>query len=91
MQVVASPLKTKKWRAIFTDGTHTDFGDPNYEDYTQHKDEKRRELYKQRHKKDLETNNPRKAGFLSYYILWGPSTSIEENIRQYKRMFRDKL
>lgn len=91
MQITASPLKTKKWRATFKDGTHTDFGDPNYEDYTQHKDEKRRELYKQRHKKDLETKNPRKAGFLSYYILWGPSTSIEENIRQYKRMFGDKL
>jgi hypothetical protein len=91
MQVVASPLKTKKWRAIFTDGSHTDFGDPNYEDYTQHKDEKRRELYKQRHKKDLRTNNPRKAGFLSYYILWGESKSLEQNIRDYKMMFKDKL
>lgn len=89
MQIVASPLKTKKWRAIFKNGTHTDFGDPNYEDYTQHKDEKRRELYKQRHKKDLETKDPRKAGFLSYNLLWGSSTSLEQNIRDYKKRFGD--
>lgn len=91
MRIEASPLKTKKWRAIFSDGAYTDFGDPLYEDYTQHKDEKRRELYKQRHKKDLQTKDPRRAGFLSYYILWGDSTSLEENIRKYKRMFGDKL
>ena len=90
MQLTQSPLKTKKWRAIFSDGTHTDFGDPMYEDYTQHKDEKRRELYKQRHKKDLETNNPRKAGFLSYYILWNKPT-IEASLRDYKKMFAGKL
>jgi hypothetical protein len=91
MKIIASPLKTKKWRAIFSDGTHTDFGDPMYEDYTQHKDEKRRELYKQRHKKDLETKDPRRAGLLSYNILWGSSTSLEQNIREYKKRFGDKL
>jgi len=91
MQLIQSPLKTKKWRAIFSDGSTTDFGDPNYEDYTQHKDEKRRELYKQRHKKDLETKDPKRAGFLSYYILWGDSTSIETNLRNFKKMFAGKL
>ena len=91
MRIEASPLKTKKWRAIFKDGTHTDFGDPNYEDYTQHGDEKRRDLYKQRHKKDLQTKDPRRAGFLSYYLLWGESKSLQQNIRDYKLMFGDKL
>lgn len=88
MKVVASPIKTKKWRAIFKDGKHTDFGDPNYQDFTQHRDEKRREMYKQRHKKDLETGDPRRAGFLSYYILWSKPT-IEEAVRDYKNRFGD--
>ena len=91
MKITESPVKYKKWRATFSDGTHTDFGDSRYEDYTQHKDQKRRELYKQRHKKDLKTNNPRKAGFLSYYLLWGESSSLAQNIRDYKMMFGDKL
>lgn len=91
MKVIRSPNREKKWRAIFQDGTHTDFGDPMYEDYTQHGDEERRRLYQQRHKKDLETGDPRRAGFLSYFILWGPSTSIQENIRAYNRRFGDKL
>lgn len=90
MRVEQSPLKTKKWRATFKDGTHTDFGDPKYEDYTQHKDEKRRELYKQRHKKDLETGDPKRAGFLSYYLLWNLPT-IEASLRDYKKRFGDKL
>jgi len=89
MKIVASPLSSKKWRAIFKDGSHTDFGDPDYEDYTQHGDEQRRKNYQQRHKKDLETRDPRKAGFLSYYILWGPSKSLEQNIRDFKKRFGD--
>ena len=88
MRVEQSPLKTKKWRATFKDGTHTDFGDPKYEDYTQHKDEKRRELYKQRHKKDLETRDPKRAGFLSYYLLWNLPT-LEASLRDYKKRFGD--
>ena len=88
MRVEQSPLKTKKWRATFKDGTHTDFGDPKYEDYTQHKDEKRRELYKQRHKKDLQTGDPKRAGFLAYYLLWNLPT-LEASLRDYKKRFGD--
>ena len=91
MRLEPSPLKGKKWRAVFKDGGHTDFGDAKYQDYTQHGDEKRRELYRIRHKKDLDTKDPRRAGFLSYYILWGESTSIAENLRQYKSRFGDRL
>jgi hypothetical protein len=89
MIVRPSPLSHKKWRASFKDGTHTDFGNPEYEDYTQHHDEERRRLYRIRHKKDLETKDPKRAGFLSYYILWGDSTSREKNIQKYKMRFGD--
>jgi len=66
---------------------HTDFGASGYEDYTTHKDVARRESYLSRHKKDLDTEDPTRAGFLSYYILWGPSTSFAENVRLYKNRF----
>ncbi len=81
----------KKWKAVFTMNTGrsktTHFGAAGMEDYTQHHDKERRERYQQRHKKDLETGDPTRAGFLSYYLLWGPSTSIEANLRQYRTKF----
>ena len=89
MRIVRSPFPNKKWRAIFQDGTHTDFGDSNYQDYTQHHSIERRRLYRIRHEKDLETHNPKAKGYLSYYILWGNSTSLQENIKEYKKRFGD--
>ncbi len=87
LSVVVSPLKTKKWRANFDNGTHTDFGFKGMEDYTQHGDKDRRFNYVRRHLKDLKTNDPTRAGFLSMFILWGKSRSIEKNIQYYKQMF----
>jgi len=63
------------------------FGSKGMDDYTITKDKEQRERYRERHKKDLETKDPTRAGFLSYYILWGDSTSIRENIKNYKKKF----
>jgi hypothetical protein len=82
---------THKYVAIFSDGKTTKFGASGMKDYTLTGDEERRRLYRIRHKKDLDTKDPRRAGFLSYYILWGESTSIAENLRQYKSRFGDRL
>jgi hypothetical protein len=76
-----------KYIAYFSNGRKTRFGAKGYEDYTMHNDVKRREAYRNRHKKDLNTNDPYRAGYLSYYILWGDSTSITENVRAYNRRF----
>ena len=88
--------KNKKWKAIFyaSDSSGdkkiktTQFGDSRYEDYTQHKDKKRRDKYRLRHKKDLSKGNYMSAGFLSYYILWGESAALKTNINKYKKMFK---
>jgi hypothetical protein len=77
-----------KWKAVFDDGTHTQFGYRGYEDYTQHHDKERRRLYRLRHEKDLATNNPRRPGYLSYYLLWGDSTNLATNLKDYKRRFK---
>jgi hypothetical protein len=87
VDVKKSPNKSKKFRAFFSDGTHTDFGFANAEDYTQHHDKERRKRYIQRHLKDLRTNDPQRAGYLSMFILWGSSTNIEDNIKRYKKIF----
>jgi hypothetical protein len=89
VSIVKSPRAGKKWRATFDhDGTifHTDFGASGYKDYTQGADPERAVLYRLRHQKDLNTKNPTRAGYLSYYILWA-SPNFEANVRKYKNKF----
>ena len=63
------------------------FGAFGYEDFTQHGDSYRKKLYLNRHRKRENWNDPRTAGALSRWILWGPTTSLEENIRRFKHKF----
>lgn len=80
----------KKWRAVFSEHgkeKSTEFGDSTAEDYTQHKDPERRTRYRIRHKRDLDTGDPTRAGFLSMFLLWGDSTSFEKNVADYKKRF----
>jgi len=84
--------KNKKLSAIFenkkTKRTKTvHFGSAGMADYTITKDKEQRERYRKRHQKDLKTNDPTRAGYLSYYILWGNSTSRKTNIADYKKRF----
>lgn len=81
----------KKYTATFLkdDGKKktTHFGAKGMDDYTLTKDKEQRDRYRTRHKKDLETKDPTRAGFLSYYVLWGDSTSFSENLKNYKSRF----
>ena len=88
--ITTSKNPKKKYKAVFTkpDGkTKTiHFGGSGYDDYTTHHDKDRRTLYRKRHEKDLK-GDPMKAGYLSYYILWGDSINIKTNISSFKNKF----
>jgi len=94
MRLVNSPNALKKYRAIFKDGTHTDFGAAGMMDYTLYykKDpelaERRKALYRERHQKDLTINDPRRAGYLSFYLLWNKPT-VAQSLMDYKAKFGD--
>ena len=91
LRVVKSDKPGKKWKAVFqTDAGRektTHFGASGMQDYTQHHDKERRERYRSRHRKDLETRDPTRAGFLSWYLLWGESTSLASNLASYRQRF----
>lgn len=91
MVVKKSTKPGKKLMAVFTRDNGrkktTHFGASGMDDYTKTKDKEQRKRYRSRHKKDLSTGDYTRAGFLSYYILWGDSTSRKENISAYKRRF----
>lgn len=77
-----------KWVAIFKNEKRTPFGAKDMDDYTLTHDKDQRARYRKRHEKDLDTNDPYRAGFLSYYLLWGESTSLATNVRSYNQRFR---
>ena len=91
MIIKKSDKSNKKLQAIFTKDNGrtktTHFGSAGMDDYTITKDKEQRKRYRTRHKKDLNTNDPTRAGYLSMYILWGNSTSRKENIQTYKKRF----
>ena len=90
ISIKPSTKSDKKLMATFENDGRTKtihFGSKGMDDFTKTKDEEQRARYRQRHKKDLETKDPTRAGFLSYYILWGDSTSRRENIASYKKRF----
>jgi len=66
---------------------HTDFGASGMDDYLHTGDKEQRKRYRERHKKDMETGDPTRAGYLSMFILWGDSRSFEQNLAAYKRRF----
>jgi len=91
ISITPSSSPGKKLMAKFLTDTGrektTHFGSSGMDDYTLTQDKEQRERYRTRHKKDLETGDPTRAGFLSFWILWGDSTSRAANIAAYKKRF----
>lgn len=92
MVIKKSNKAGKKLMAVFTKDNGrtktTHFGAAGMDDYTLKKDKDQRKRYRTRHQKDLSTGDYTRAGYLSYYILWGNSTSRKENISSYKKRFK---
>ena len=85
MVIEKGTAKNKKFKAIFYD----DKGN-RYSDYTIHKDKERRSKYRSRHKGNLSKGTYTSPSHLSFYLLWGDSTSLNTNIKKYKNMFKLK-
>jgi hypothetical protein len=68
------------------------FGDSNYEDFTQHKDNKRKRNYISRHRSNedwMASWFANTAGFYSRYVLWNKDT-IEASIDDLNKKFKHK-
>ena len=78
------PLKLKKdLQQYFVFGQRN----PKKGTYIDHKDKELRKNYRARHKKDLDTKDYKRAGHLSYYILWGDKTNLTDAVKDYKKRF----
>jgi hypothetical protein len=72
----------------------TYFGASGFKDFTIYSKElpkaeaeQKKLSYQARHLKDLDTNDPTRAGYLSYFLLWTKPT-LEEAIKHYKKLFK---
>ena len=82
-----STRKEKKMVAKFDDGSATHFGLKGSSTYLDNKDDAKRSAYLKRHKANEQWNNPKTAGSLSKHILWGETTSLQANIKSFKKKF----
>ena len=84
-----SNTKNKKYKVVLEkDGKKKtiNFGDSRHEDFTTHKDPKRKENYITRHKSREDWSDPFTAGYWSYHILWSEPT-IDASVRKLRKRF----
>jgi hypothetical protein len=75
-----------KWIATFDTGKTTKFGSFGQNDYTLTGNKEARERYRARHKKDLDTGDPTRAGYLSMFVLWNLPT-ISASVKDFNKRF----
>jgi hypothetical protein len=91
-----SPVKTKRFRVIMDDGNKKiDFGYDGAYTWLDGADDKVRSAYRKRHyanatEKQLIDNLVPSASLMSYYLIWGESRDIKENIAKLNAMWKKK-
>ena len=78
----------KKYYIITSTGKKVYFGASDYQDFTQHKNEERKNRYIQRHKNNERWNDPTTAGFFSRWITWNKKT-LKESIQDTNNKFKN--
>ena len=86
IEIIDSPWINKKYRAIINDVTHYDFGQKGSKTYLDHQNKYLRDNYHKRHlgnekEKYLIENRIMSPALLSFYILWGGYTDIDNGIK----------
>ena len=91
--IINSPVQNKKYRAIMSDGSKIDFGLKSSITYLDHKDKTKRNNYRARHLGNdreyyLIKNNIPSPALLSCYLLWGPYTTLHQNINYLNELLK---
>ncbi len=91
--IINSPLKNKKYRAIMSDGSKIDFGLKGSSTYLDHKDKTKGNNYRARHlvndrENYLIKNIIPSPALLSYYLLWGPYTNLHQNMNYLNELLK---
>jgi hypothetical protein len=92
VKIVYSPVKSKKYRAFFSNGRIVDFGASGYEDFISYSRqpgniaEAKKRAYIARHGVNESWTDPFAASTLSRYVLWNLPT-LAASVADYKKRF----
>lgn len=88
MKIEKSNRKDKRFVATFKDGTKTHFGSLGASTYIDGKRTvEERNNYIKRHAVRENFNEPKSAGSLSRWLLWGNSKSLEKNHNDFMKKY----
>ena len=92
IQVINSPVKNKKYRAIMSDGSKIDFGLKGSRTCLDHHDDRKRHNYRVRHLANdrehyLIINVKPSPSLLSFYLLWNTG-NLEPNIKYLNELLK---
>jgi len=90
VDVKKSDKKDKKYMAVFMDDDKKKtihFGLKGSTTYLDTGDKKLRDSYRARHRAVYNKAKPMSASRLSFEIIWGDSTSLATNIKNYKNKY----
>ncbi len=95
IEIIDSPLINKKYRAIINDGSHYDFGQKGSKTYLDHQNKYLRDNYHKRHlandkERYLIENRIMSPALLSFYILWGGYTEIDNGIKYLNNILKQQ-
>ena len=96
IKLIKSPRKNKRFRVYLDNGEHYDFGLDTGSTYIDHRDKEKRENYRARHmgnlsEKYLIENLIPSPALFSYWLLWGDSVLLEQNLKNLNKMFKKIL
>ena len=88
-----SQLKSKRFRIYLDNNKHYDFGLKTGETYIDHKDKIKRDNYRRRHYNSIKEqpyiqNLIPSPALFSYYLLWGDSSNINQNIKTLNKLLK---
>jgi hypothetical protein len=86
MNLIKSTRKGKRFTAVFED-KRVHFGSKNGNTYIDHGDKTKRLNYIKRHQVNEDFDNPYSAGSLSRWLLWGDSTDLYKNLKEFRKKF----
>ena len=87
--ITPSKNKLKKFDATINGTKTISFGARGMSDFTIHKDEARKNLYINRHRKREDWGNAYSAGVSNRWVLWNKPT-LKESIEDMNDRFKDK-
>ena len=92
IDIKPSNVKGKRLCATLSNGKKYNFGLDTSSTYVDHHDVDKRTAYRKRHygsmrEKPLMGNLTPSNSVLSYYLLWGPSVSLSDNIQYLNRLW----